>query len=211
MKSYISPGDPSMPGNGMHNGARGGHQLRRQLVRLRCGGDPNGNGNSSSQASIPSTFLDGQSDTIVFAEWYTACGTGNGNGRIWSEDGQGSYGGDWDEPSFWLTGGSTPVSFNFSNPVYLPLPQFRPAIRRAMARCFRLRTPAASWWDWATAASASSAQVWATQPGRYAIYPNDGQPRLRLVSRSPTIGILRAPRPDGTGRPSPFRPIRPSR
>ncbi len=90
VKSYISPGDPSMPGNDMLNGPRGATSYAANYYVFDSGNDPNGSGNSSSQASIPATFMDGQSNTIVFAEWYTACGTGNGNGRIWSEDGQGS-------------------------------------------------------------------------------------------------------------------------
>ena len=175
VKSYISPGDPSAPANGLQNGPRGASSYAANWYVFDAAGDPNGNGNSSSQASIPSTFSDGQSDTIVFAEWYAACGTGNGNGRIWSEDGQGSYGGDWDEPSFWLTGGTTPVAFNASNPVYLPLPQIRPAVSACNGAL--VQGPYAG--GIMVGLGDGSVRLVGSGVGNptwsYAIYPNDGQ------------------------------------
>ena len=158
VKSYISPGDPTAPSSGLQNGNRGATSYAGNFYVF---GDINGHdsGSGSSQAAIPRSFPDGQSDTIVFAEWYTACGTGNGNSRIWSEDGQGSWGGDWDEPSFYFTGGFRPPH-QLCGRIDLSaaaVPAGRVGVQRR--RCSRRPTPAASWWAWATAACASSARA----------------------------------------------------
>ncbi len=173
VKSYISPGDPTAPSSGLQNGNRGATSYAGNFYVF---GDINGtnSGNGSSQAAIPRSFPDGQSDTIVFAEWYTACGTGNGNSRIWSEDGQGSWGGDWDEPSFYFTGGSAPPT-SWTPGLLLPLPQFQPAVSACNGAL--LQAPYAGGimtglgdGSVRLVGSGVSQQTWT-----FAVFPNDGQ------------------------------------
>ena len=73
VKSYSSPGDPSVPPNMLQPNTNNGHGPHASTSYA-----PNGyvfgytNGGS---AAIPSTFSDGQSNTIVFAEKYATCQT----------------------------------------------------------------------------------------------------------------------------------------
>ena len=60
VKSYVSPGDPSMPANNMTWGPRGATSYTSNWYVFR--------GENEGFASIPATFTDGQSDTIVFME-----------------------------------------------------------------------------------------------------------------------------------------------
>ena len=134
-----------------------------------------------STAEIPRSFPDGQSDTIVFAEWYTLCG---GVPRIWSEDGQGAYGGDYAEPDFWFFN-PTPAW----NGTLLPLPQFQPAV--SACNPLLLQGPVCG----RHAGGAGRRQRAPRQPGRE---PDDldvcrlpqrrAGPRLRLVSVLPNAG-----------------------
>jgi prepilin-type N-terminal cleavage/methylation domain-containing protein len=112
VKSFISPGDPSAPASNNFNG-RGAVSYASNYFVF--------GGTNGGLASIPRTFSDGQSNTIVFAEWYTLCG---GVQRIWAEDGQGNFGNNKAEPDFWFY---NPPPFTYNVNQQLPLPQFQPS------------------------------------------------------------------------------------
>ena len=83
VKSYVSPGDPSMPANNLTWGNRPATSYASNFYVFH--------GENEGFSSIPATFSDGQSQTLVFLERWCQCGAGSsGNGRIWGEDGQGS-------------------------------------------------------------------------------------------------------------------------
>ena len=169
IKSYVSPGDPTAPANGLQagNGNRGAVSYAANYFVF---GDINGrdSGSGQSQASIP-PFPDGQSNTIVFAEWYTTCG---GTERIWSEDGQGSYAGNYAEPDYW-SGLNPPPSWNGT---LLALPQFQPAVNA----CDNLTVQGP--YAGGIMVGLGDGSVRLVNSGvsqatwTYAIYPNDGQP-----------------------------------
>jgi prepilin-type N-terminal cleavage/methylation domain-containing protein len=72
VKTYVSPADPSAPGNGETDTSSpryGDSYAPNEAVF----GTPV-RGSSNPTARIPQTFLDGTSNTIVFAEKYMICG-----------------------------------------------------------------------------------------------------------------------------------------
>jgi prepilin-type N-terminal cleavage/methylation domain-containing protein/prepilin-type processing-associated H-X9-DG protein len=162
IKSYISPGDPTAPANGIQtaNGNRGAVSYAANYFVF---------GNTEGgQAQIQSSFPDGTSNTIVFAEWYTTCG---GTSRIWAEDGQGSFGGDFAEPDFWYT--NPPPAYTAGQ--VLPLPQFQPAVPNCSN--LNLQGPYAG----GIMVGMADGHVRLVNSGvspttwTYAVYPNDGQ------------------------------------
>ncbi len=60
VKSYASPGDPSMPANNLTWGNRGATSYASNFYVFH--------GENEGFSNIPATFTDGQSDTIVFLE-----------------------------------------------------------------------------------------------------------------------------------------------
>jgi prepilin-type N-terminal cleavage/methylation domain-containing protein len=137
VKSYISPGDPSVPASGLANGPRGATSYAANWYVFGVGGSQaDAQGRGGSLASIPRTFQDGQSNTIVWVEKYCVCNT-NGADHIWSEDGQGATvglgnGGNgaqpvWDDSN--IGGWGNPFNFNNNTQTVLTrLPQFQPSI-----------------------------------------------------------------------------------
>jgi prepilin-type N-terminal cleavage/methylation domain-containing protein len=100
VKVYEAPGDPSLPGNGLTWSNRGATSYASNWNVFQGDGNP--------VARIPATFLDGTSNTIVFAERYCICGTdpiqNNQSQHIWSESGQGvGPGSDSYNPSIYST------------------------------------------------------------------------------------------------------------
>jgi prepilin-type N-terminal cleavage/methylation domain-containing protein len=124
VKSYISPGDPTVPASGLTNGNRGATSYASNWYVF--GGTETGTGSpntSFATASIPKTFQDGQSNTIVWLERYCIC---QNIQHIWGEDGQG---GTWNStnyngPGYWQYNVQGYVN-NTSNLVQLP--QFQPS------------------------------------------------------------------------------------
>jgi len=95
IKTYVAPNDPSMPASKLTwdgYGLRGATSYSANWHALRGGWGEDWQ--NTGKASIPSTFPDGTSSTILFLERRTICGDkskGNGYGyieRIWGEDGQ---------------------------------------------------------------------------------------------------------------------------
>ena len=92
VKTYLCPADPSTTGgmsrtsNGGANGFAAGNYAANYLVF----GDP-GAGSMEGSSSIPASFPDGLSVTVLFAERYGTCGfTGNLNasstyGSLWAD------------------------------------------------------------------------------------------------------------------------------
>ena len=161
IKSYISPGDPTAPANGLTgNGGRAAvsYAANEYVFGATDGG----------QINIGSGFPDGTSNTIVFAEWYTICG---GVSRIWAEDGQGSWGNDEAEPDFWFY--NPPPAWNGT---LLTLPQFQPVV--SACNPLTVQGPYAGgimvgMGDGSVRlVNASISQTTWT----YAVYPNDGNP-----------------------------------
>ena len=98
VKSFIAPGDPSMPGNYLTWSNRGASSYAANFYvfsdqngasyyspngNWNWGGLPNANG---GYARIPATIPDGTSNTIGFGERFAVC-YGNYQ-HIWGEDGQ---------------------------------------------------------------------------------------------------------------------------
>ena len=75
VKSYISPGDPSAPANGVVTGSSGDGTnvgATSYASNAYVFGQAKWSG---PVAAIPRSFPDGQSNTIVFAERYVTCGS----------------------------------------------------------------------------------------------------------------------------------------
>ena len=120
IKPYMSPADPTMPGNGLENSNRGATSYAANVYVFGTGGQASGNwGADGGYARISATFTDGTSNTLVFAERFTNC---QGYQRIWGEDGTPINSQQW--PTEWTTGfnwGYLPTGAWNGN---IPLPQF---------------------------------------------------------------------------------------
>jgi prepilin-type N-terminal cleavage/methylation domain-containing protein len=92
IKTYQSPGDPTLPGNGQTWGNRGGTSYALNWHVYRGGWDEDWQVGGVTR--FPAAITDGTSNTIFIAERYAVCGdpaasTGNGYvEHIWNEDGQ---------------------------------------------------------------------------------------------------------------------------
>jgi prepilin-type N-terminal cleavage/methylation domain-containing protein len=130
VKTYVSPGDPTVPASDLTWGNRGATSYSANWYVFA--GDPlNGSGNGPSGASIPASFRDGQSQTIVFFERYCVC---QGAQHIWGEDGQSEINANREPPDWWTDKvmgwgrpfNATPVNGVFTE-TFVWLPQFAPA------------------------------------------------------------------------------------
>jgi len=90
VKSYLAPGDPSAPANGL-GGTRytGLVSYAANHAVFDVGGNA-WNATSGGSAKIPATFQDGTSNTIVFGEKFANC---RGNFRSWAD-----YTDGWNSP-----------------------------------------------------------------------------------------------------------------
>ncbi len=76
VKSYVSPGDPSAPANNQvatNWGNRGATSYATNWYVFGGDGGQDDNNDITGNASIPKSFPDGQSNTIVFVERYAIC------------------------------------------------------------------------------------------------------------------------------------------
>jgi len=134
VKTFIAPGDPSAPSNGIEPGWGPWAVLSYSANFLVFGtgtpeiGGPNGA--DGGYAGIPRTFIDGTSNTIIFMERYHTCPNNGNYQHCWPQD-------DWNtnwacyfpntNPSGLNTGmASTPPAYNAN--IVIPLPQIRPAL-----------------------------------------------------------------------------------
>jgi prepilin-type N-terminal cleavage/methylation domain-containing protein len=139
VKSYVSPGDPSCPSNNLINDNWGPRGATSYAANYYVFGEVDG-----GDASIPRTFQDGQSNTIVFVERYAVCGSA---AHAWDNDSNGgnvapggaapggqNIGNDsspayFDNTSPTLLGWGNPYNFNGNTQTVLPTmpPQFQPS------------------------------------------------------------------------------------
>jgi prepilin-type N-terminal cleavage/methylation domain-containing protein len=108
VKTFLAPGDPTLPGNNMTWSNRGATSYSCNWWVFQ------GNGGGGSNIRFPAGIPDGTSNTIFFAERFCICQSVQ---HIWGESGQGCGPGSNDySPVFWCSGGST-------NPANIQLPQ----------------------------------------------------------------------------------------
>jgi prepilin-type N-terminal cleavage/methylation domain-containing protein len=178
VKSYISPGDPTVPANGLTWYNRGATSYSSNWYVF--GGtevgtaNPNGIGNNNDShgtASIPKTFQDGQSNTIVWLERYCICLNIQ---HIWGEDGQwGTYtSSNYYSPGWWelnVPGATSPNTV-------VNVPQFQPST--SVCDPARTQGPYAG----GVMVGLGDGSVRLVNSGvsqltwSHAIFPNDGQP-----------------------------------
>jgi prepilin-type N-terminal cleavage/methylation domain-containing protein len=72
IKTYLNPGDPSAPANGEPD--TGNPRFGSSYAPNEAVFGTSVRGNSTPSARIPSTFVDGTSNTMIFAEKYMTCG-----------------------------------------------------------------------------------------------------------------------------------------
>jgi prepilin-type N-terminal cleavage/methylation domain-containing protein len=113
IKTYISPGDGSVPASGRTWSNRGATSYAANWYAF--GGGWGEDWQVGGKARIPASFPDGTANTIAYVERYAICGPADGATgsnyveHIWGEDGQGSgplhtgYGGNnvYFVPAFW--------------------------------------------------------------------------------------------------------------
>jgi prepilin-type N-terminal cleavage/methylation domain-containing protein len=118
ISTYIAPSDPTAPANGIiadnwsnnpsTQAAWGGGALSYSANSFAFGVTDGGS------ARIPTTFRDGTSNTIIFAERYSSCGLYR---HIWNNDASGAHG-NIQNPD--------PNDVYFGQPSYQALPQWAP-------------------------------------------------------------------------------------
>jgi prepilin-type N-terminal cleavage/methylation domain-containing protein len=164
IKAYQSPGDPTMPANGLTWTNRPATSYSANYYVF--GNDAGGS------AAIPRTFQDGQSNTVVWAERDCICGAAQ---HIWNEDGQGAGppGNNIYAASFPQTG---PNGYSAMTPTVAFLPQFQPSAAQCQAnrvQGFYAGGIMVGLGDGSVRLvnTGVSLQTWS-----YALFPNDGQP-----------------------------------
>ena len=172
VKSYQSPGDPTLPANGLTWGNRPATSYSANFYVF-------GNQDGGS-AAIPRSFPDGQSNTVVWMERYCICGSGQ---HIWNEDGQGGgpgsnypYTPSWYETASNVAGWGNPYNANNNTETWVRVPQFQPSASACDAS--RLQGPYAGGMmvglgdgSVRLVNSGVSQATWS-----YAVFPNDGHP-----------------------------------
>ena len=182
VKSYISPGDPTAPANGLlaGYGNRGATSYASNWYVF------GGNGGGSANASIPRSFPDGMSNTVVWMERYALCQSAQ---HIWGESGQGAGpGSNWPYVPTWYDNASSgnpndpnvygwgqPYNVN-GNQTFIMLPQFQPSTSQCQPQ--QVQGPYAGGMmvglgdgSVRLVNSGVSQQTWS-----YAVFPNDGNP-----------------------------------
>jgi len=82
IKTFVAPGDSSMPGNYLTWGNRGATSYAANWFAF---------GSEGTRMRFPSSWSDGTSQTLTFMERFALCGNGGNYAQhIWGEDGQGS-------------------------------------------------------------------------------------------------------------------------
>jgi len=151
VKAFMSPADPSMPPSGLQasNGNRGACSYAANWYVF---GPPNGDINGSSAASIPATFSDGTSNTIIFMDMFTTCNNNN-TPRLCPRTGR--------APSMATSasrsGGRTASTAGTTVVRRCPSRSSSPRKRHAIRGGFKVSFPRGAWWDWPTEASETSA------------------------------------------------------
>ncbi len=196
IKTYVAPGDPSMPSSFKTWGDRGATSYASNWHAFRGGWGEDWQ--AGGKTRMPASFSDGTSNTIAYFERYAICGGGSvPDGyieHIWGEDGQGAnptyyyYGGHYAlfAPSYWVDPGTTfqgdppagdyPVNSVTGNAQFGTLPQRAPSIKNcipAQLQAFSASGIQVLMVDGSVRAVSSSVSLntWVR-----AIVPNDGFP-----------------------------------
>jgi prepilin-type N-terminal cleavage/methylation domain-containing protein len=114
VKTFVAPSDQTMTGNYFVLNSRGATSYAANWYVFQ------GTGADGSQAKIPTSFPDGQSHTIVFAERYAVC---QSTQHAWSTDDRGVGPGSSNYAPEFHTGDLAPKS---TNNLGVPLPQWTP-------------------------------------------------------------------------------------
>ncbi len=187
VKSYISPGDPTAPASGLLTTSAEStpHGATSYSSNWYVFG---GNGANGPTASIPNTFQDGMSNTVVWMERYSVCQTVQ---HIWAEStqnaGPNNPSFNYLSPTWWdglssgnpndpnVYGWGQPYNVN-GNQTYLMLPQYQPSVSQCQPQ--QVQGPYAGGMmvgmgdgSVRLVNSGVSQQTWS-----YAVFPNDGQP-----------------------------------
>jgi prepilin-type N-terminal cleavage/methylation domain-containing protein len=126
VKTYLAPGDPSAPSNGIQpNDGRAMASYACNVLVFGTGSQSPNNqwGADGGYARIPATFIDGTSNTILFFEQYAICGSRN---TKWSENGTPTNSPSWPltNPPVAQWWGWTPSGYDGN---LLPLAQAKPS------------------------------------------------------------------------------------
>jgi prepilin-type N-terminal cleavage/methylation domain-containing protein len=176
VKTYIAPGDPTAPANGLTWGNRGATSYASNWYIFGGGqnGYDGGNGNPGPPtAKIPNTFMDGTSNTITFFERYCICQSVQ---HVWCENGQlsnlpGST--DYYSPTWWYPNlGSLATASQLMGATFQQKPTValcNPALLQSLnsgGLCVAMGDGSSR-----LVSNAVSILTW-----QYAVSPNDGQP-----------------------------------
>jgi prepilin-type N-terminal cleavage/methylation domain-containing protein len=107
IKTFVAPGDPSLPSNNLTWGGRGALSYAANWNVFQGGNNGGWGIQSESVARLPATFPDGTSNTVLIGERYCICGIDPNNSpnpsqHIWAECGQGAGpGNDTYQPSIY--------------------------------------------------------------------------------------------------------------
>jgi len=172
VKTYIAPGDPTLPASNLTWSNRGATSYASNWYVF--GGWSGGNSwnPSPGNAKIPTTFFDGTSNTIVFMERYCIMNN-NWSQHIWGENGQyAGPGANYFAPTWWSPWGQQTLGANDR----IPLFQSKPNPANAdwtLVQGFSTAGICVAMGDGSArlVSSSVSQQTWT-----YAISPNDGQP-----------------------------------
>jgi prepilin-type N-terminal cleavage/methylation domain-containing protein len=138
VKTFISPGDPTVPANGQTWSNRGAASYAANWHVFRGGW--NEDWQDGGVRRFPASITDGTSNTVFFAERYAVCGiNGTTTGtsyveHIWGEDGQNAgplaqfhNTNAYFAPSFWAPPNTDPISSDPNYPwAFVQLPQAQP-------------------------------------------------------------------------------------
>jgi hypothetical protein len=176
VKTYIAPGDPSAPSNGVNPNVnnRGVCSYASNAFVFGTGsfygfGGPAGA--DGGYARIPATFIDGTSNTILFMERYAICQSAN---FVYMGDTNGATDSPYWSPVLPPGNGSGQVPPAYNGQI-LPLPQLKPSFsqcNQTLVQGFSTAVIMVGLGD--GSCRAVSASVTPTT-WTYAIFPNDGQ------------------------------------
>jgi len=144
IKTFVAPGDPTVPGDGSTpQWGRGASSYAANWHVFRGGWDEDWQ--RGGVMRFPASITDGTTNTIFFAERYVICGPGGGSTgnvyaeHIWGEDGQNSgptgvnYGGNnvFFAPSFWSPPYQAHPESNLANYPWSFMPLFQVAPKQS--------------------------------------------------------------------------------
>lgn len=129
IKTYIAPSDGSMPGDTIYGWGGSSYAANFQVFgntryTTSVGGGPNNVNMFVGTARFPSTFSDGTSNTVLFAEKQELCASTGGEGVLWGHGG-------WNPPWMGLfaqrfADGTSPPGISPANAILPPMRKTNP-------------------------------------------------------------------------------------